>query len=152
MKRIGYGIIGVTLILGVILCVVLYKENSRVKEIDVRNVSKGTTKVVIESMEELEDGIVIVGYLEEEEPIFTVDVAVLLYDSETDEYFMVPTEFVEKASAEEVDTLNRRKVGFSSRIFWKSVKDSYYTEYNICILNQNNGKKELLVTDYCIVK
>lgn len=76
----------------------------------------GNAAVVLEVVEQTGQDIRIEGYIEEEEAVLATEVGVVLRDNITDTYYWIPTEFVEVATEEEVDSKNRKKAGFKGRM------------------------------------
>lgn len=148
-KKIGYGIIVSMIFLALVLCIYQYVLKTRIRVLNENYYPVGDTKVVLEIVECTVYDLRIEGYIEEEESAATVDVEILLNNGNTEIFYCIPTEYVELYAEDEMSEYNRTKVGFRGRILWDKFQDNG-EEWQVYIVDRNNEKRELLLTDTVI--
>lgn len=151
VKRITYLIVGISVFFAITISVYLYMEHSRIKVMDVSEaeVVNGSEKVIITGIEDNGGSTNITGYINEDEPIATVNLSIILWDDVSDTYYKIPTEFVEVASVEEVDTLMRHTTGFQGSFALERLEGKT-DGFIICVYDQSNGIKRLFITSYIL--
>lgn len=148
-KKIGYGIIASMIFLSLALNAYQYVLKTGISAFDEKNYIIGDTKVVLETVECTAEDLKIEGYIEEPESAATVDVEILLNNGSTGIFYCIPTEYVELYAEDEMSEYNRTKVGFRGRILWDKFQDNG-EEWQVYIVDRNNEKRELLLTDTII--
>lgn len=150
-KRIAYFIVGASAVLAIIMSAYLYLEHSRVEIVDIGEAElvSNSDEVTILNIGENDGLINISGCIEEDEPIMTVDLAIVLWDDAAGVYYKIPTEFAEAATEEEVDMFNRRKAGFEGS-FAPDRLEGKTGGLILCVYDQNNGKKRLHITNHIL--
>lgn len=146
LKKIFVVMLTMCLVMLILFCVLIYKDNSRIVTFDVSNCKiVEDVSVNIDSIQD-SDYFIINGYAYRSgEKIKTVNGYVLLYCMDNGKYFKLPTQLVSRPDVTESknDSVDYSNSGFIARVS-KSKLDFNNQGFEICYYYNHFNKKELV--------
>lgn len=138
-----------SLVVSVVFCIMIFKEKSKIDMFDPSNCKENNNiQVTIESIQD-SDFFIISGYAYVKgKKIKTVDGYVVLYNTETKEYYKLPTQLVSRPDLTESinDGVDYSNSGFIARVS-KSKLDFNNSQFEICYYYNHDDYNALAYTD-----
>ena len=117
-----------------------------IKECDIPQTTFLTGKISDMEITSNDIGIELKGRYKEREQLTAINLKVMLISEDNSVAYFLYTEYMIPEATSTGDTMDVYDAGFYARIFYDSWTGQK-GQYRICVLNQSNGKNEILSTD-----